>query len=124
MEISSALFRWFFHLQLIDQIVFRIADLFRTGDNEQSFDDVFQLPYIAGPVVMVEAGNQRVGDSDVGSIFQVQSFQKKTDQGQDIIAPVSQRRDVDRDDAQTVEEVAPECGSIHEDVPGKDWSKR
>src|SRR5690606_13585260 len=83
--------------------------------DESTADDVFQLPYIAGPVVLSEKscgifGDFRDGTSQIPVQLWQQFFCKKLD----IPFAVTQRWNVDRHPVQAVEQVFTELPFLHE----------
>ena len=81
-------------------------------DQHQSFDDVGQLPYIAGPGLIFK----EIPDFGVKGmgfmVADIQALQQRLGNLLDIAFPFAQRRDFDRQDGQAIIEVQPEMSFL------------
>ena len=77
------------------------------------FHRIAQLPHIAGPLVGEEPPGNRWRDAlDRLAVLLIELLAKMIDQRHDILAPVAQRRQFDRDDLDSIVQIAPEITSL------------
>jgi hypothetical protein len=92
----------------------KLDDLILTED-ESPFDDVFQFPDVAGPVVSHEQGQDFAADSVNRAVLEaVEVFDELVGQQRDILFPLPQRRELQSDHVDPVIEVLPESLLFHQ----------
>ena len=93
---------------------------------ERPLDQVLELADVARPVVALEHLH-RV-DRDLAqratSICSAVLLQEEVDQERDVLAPLAQRRQVDRDDVEAVVEVLAEVARRRSAARGRGWWRR
>ena len=79
------------------------------GKDHKTFDDIFKLSDIARPVVVLQAFDGGLGHLLLGNILlEAMLFEKILDQKRNVVCTLSQRRDMDGNHVQAVEQVLPE----------------
>ena len=82
--------------------------------NRRPLDDVAQLAHVARPVVLLEHPHRLLIDAgDRLLIAQVELVQERLHQQRQIVAPVAQRRQADREHVQAVEQVFAQLALLH-----------
>jgi hypothetical protein len=80
------------------------------GEGRGALQRVAQLADVAGPVVGVEARARFRREVERGAVEALAEEREEVfDEGGDVVAAVAERRDVERDDVETVEEVCAEA---------------
>ena len=77
------------------------------GDG-QPLHQVFQLADVPGPVIPLQKGQEPGAEGEIFLILPAEPGQKLVGQGEHILPPLAQGRDVDADDVEPVEEVGAE----------------
>ncbi len=81
-------------------------------EDQDALDDVAQLADVAGPVVLLERGEGGVGDFDVGAaVLLAELGEEFAGEERDVFLAIAQRRDVEGDDVEAVEEVFAEVAA-------------
>jgi len=76
--------------------------------DSQTLHQIFQLADVARPVVPLQKGQQPGTEGEVLLILPAEAGQELVGQGEDILPPLAQRRNVNADDIEPVEEVRAE----------------
>src|SRR5262249_29923393 len=85
------------------------ADVAVLREDDEAFEQVLQLAYVPGPVVLPEVDHRLFGDQGGASgALAVVLLEEVSDEERDVRAPLAQRRHHDRDDLKPVEQVLPE----------------
>ena len=89
------------------QVVF--GDPVFVADGDETLDQVLQLPDVAWPLVLLERGQRFVGDPvDVLAELGAVAIPEQAGQLRQIVDPLPQRRQLDRDDVDPVEQILAE----------------
>ncbi len=84
------------------------------GEDERALDHVLELAHVAGPCVRRERAHEAVGHP----LYRLAhpallAGDEVPDEERDVLGPVAQRREADREDAEAVVEVGPEAPLAH-----------
>ena len=85
----------------------RGRDHVAAGQHHRAVDEVLELAHVAGVVVLQEEVHRLAGDA-AGLALVGEAPQEVVDQERDVLAPLAQRRQRDRDDVQAEEEILAE----------------
>jgi hypothetical protein len=89
----------------VDALCFGVED-------ENSLGDIAQLADVTGPVVLLEGGEGSVGDFYVGAtILLAELGEKFSGEKWDILLAITQRRDEEGNDVESIEEVFAEVAT-------------
>jgi hypothetical protein len=86
-----------------------VPNLVRVSQNDDAFDGVLQLADVPRPRMVDEALQRRGRNIDGAPILRVRRPQEVIDEGGNLVAPLTQRRDPDLDHVQPVIEVLTEA---------------
>ena len=98
------------------------ADLPSSRDDRRALDGVAQLPDVARPGAGRELIEHVVPERRRAA-GQVQEAEEMAGQGRDVLAPVAERRNPDREDAEAEEEVLAEFARRPSARPAAGWSR-
>ena len=83
------------------------------GADHQPLHHVLQLPHVARPGALLQIGKKPRAQRQILVILLAEPGQKPVGQGQDVLRPLPQRRDVQPDHVQPVEEVGAEQPAVY-----------
>ena len=102
-----------------------VTDASSGRQDDGALDGVLELADVAGPVVLLQRRQHAVVDAvdpPAGTLGVLPD--EVLDQRRDVFAPIAQRRDLDRNDVEPVEQVVLELGLRRPSAAGRDWSPR
>ena len=83
------------------------------ADGDRVLERVLELAHVAGPRVLEEQAQHVGREAQRAALARAHPRQQEGGEGLDVLAPLAQRRDLDRHDAQAVEEVLAEAPLRH-----------